>query len=707
MKYTYLSFLFLILLSNKGNYTVAQNLNITAQICFEAYEVKLTGPSFGWNPTAGPSAVNNEDGTWTFEIPTPSTNYEFLLVVDGEQENLIEEMVNGGNCAPITDYFSYANRLWVVGSGDMNITYGSCSECDPNAVYGCTDPNALNYDPNATEDDGSCEYEETILYITTTVCYEAEEVRMTGPWWNWDPMGGPIAVDNGDNTWTFTFDPAPNDDLEYLLVMDGVQENLIEEMVNGGTCAPITDYWAYANRLWLPGSGNVQNVYGTCGECDPNAIIGCTDPLATNYDPNATIDDGSCYFSSITITTTVCDEADNVRMTGPLWDWDPSGGPEASDNGDGTWTFTFDPAPSDDMEYLLVVDGEVEDLIQVMIDGGDCAPITDYSTYANRYWETNQGSISNIFGQCVECGLENGLNIHIDLCGYEANEVRITGPAWGWDVNNGVIGSNNGDGTWTVNLSVPDSNMEFLIVADGVQENLIQDMVEGGTCAPITDYWAYANRIWNTSDPYDIYINYDRCVPCSFPNLSVTAEICEPANVSEVKLVGPPNWDWNNGKTGINNGDGTWTFNYEPVPAESIEYLVYVDGVGEDLIQEMIEGATCAPLTDLYEYANRQWVISDGEEIFVTYNTCLNCDGTENVSELGVHFGIYPNPVSDQITIIDVPSNFNYSIFSSLGQKIEDGSKNNTIDVSQLEPGIYFLVIQAENWMGQVPFVKE
>ena len=145
--------------------------------------------------------------------------------------------------------------------------------------------------------------------------------------------------------------------------------------------------------------------------------------------------------------------------------------------------------------------------------------------------------------------------------------------------------------------------------------------------------------------------------------------------MSEVKLVGPPNWDWNNGKTGINNGDGTWTFNYEPVPAESIEYQVYVDGVGEDLIQEMIEGATCAPLTDLYEYANRQWVISDGEEIFVTYNTCLNCDGTENVSELGVHFGIYPNPASDQITIIDVPSNFNFSIFSSLGQKIEDGSK--------------------------------
>ena len=96
------------------SYTIGQTLNITAQVCFEANEVKLTGPSFGWDPTAGPSASNNEDGTWTFVIPYPTSNYEILLVVDGEQEDLIEEMVNGGTCAPITNYFSYANRLWIL-----------------------------------------------------------------------------------------------------------------------------------------------------------------------------------------------------------------------------------------------------------------------------------------------------------------------------------------------------------------------------------------------------------------------------------------------------------------------------------------------------------------------------------------------------------------------------------------------------------------
>ena len=49
---------------------------------------------------------------------------------------------------------------------------------------------------------------------TTTVCTSATEVRMTGPWWNWDPNGGPIAVDNGNGTWTFTFCPAPTADME-------------------------------------------------------------------------------------------------------------------------------------------------------------------------------------------------------------------------------------------------------------------------------------------------------------------------------------------------------------------------------------------------------------------------------------------------------------------------------------------------------------
>ena len=42
----------------------------------------------------------------------------------------------------------------------------------------------------------------------------------------------------------------------------------------------------------------------------PQAVSGCTDPLATNYDPSATQDDGSCVYSSNTFTITVQDLGD-------------------------------------------------------------------------------------------------------------------------------------------------------------------------------------------------------------------------------------------------------------------------------------------------------------------------------------------------------------------------------------------------------------
>ena len=40
--------------------------------------------------------------------------------------------------------------------------------------------------------------------------------------------------------------------MEYLLVVDGVQEDLVAANTASGdwSCTPITDYWSYANRLW-------------------------------------------------------------------------------------------------------------------------------------------------------------------------------------------------------------------------------------------------------------------------------------------------------------------------------------------------------------------------------------------------------------------------------------------------------------------------
>ena len=68
----------------------------------------------------------------------------------------------------MTDYWSYANRLWAVGSGDVSNTYGtSWPSCG--VVSGCTDPAANdNYDATATLDDSNsslCTYPFDRAYI--------------------------------------------------------------------------------------------------------------------------------------------------------------------------------------------------------------------------------------------------------------------------------------------------------------------------------------------------------------------------------------------------------------------------------------------------------------------------------------------------------------------------------------------------------------
>ena len=64
----------------------------------------------------------------------------------------------------------------------------------------------------------------------------------------------------------------------------------------------------------------------------------------------------------INLTVTAPDGSSSVRLTGPWWGWDPNGGPEATSNGDGTWTVTMG-APAENMQYLWVVDSSQENLI--------------------------------------------------------------------------------------------------------------------------------------------------------------------------------------------------------------------------------------------------------------------------------------------------------------------------------------------------------
>jgi len=152
--------------------------------------------------------------------------------------------------------------------------------------------------------------------ITLTVtALDAGAVRLTGPWWGWDPNGGPEAIDNYDGTWSVTL--TPGEDMQYLWVVDGTQENLIDNAGNGectakigevgGDGSLITDYANWANRVWVLGSGDAADTYDSCAGNGPDSgnddIEGCTDDTASNYLDAATLDDGSCEYPPAPVPT--------------------------------------------------------------------------------------------------------------------------------------------------------------------------------------------------------------------------------------------------------------------------------------------------------------------------------------------------------------------------------------------------------------------
>jgi hypothetical protein len=233
--------------------------------------VYVTGPFAGWTdayPLSDPDGDNIWTGSYDF-APGP-LEYKYMVDSWADQENLVDDMVNGASCAPVTDYATYANRQITIVDQSVSVTdtYGSCTGCGPE-VAGCTDPDAANYNPSATFDDGSCLY--SVDFSVDMGCSGVtvnSAVYVTGPFAGWTDAY-PLADPDGDNIWTGSYDFAPGP-LEYKYMVDSWadQENLVDDMLNGASCAPVTDYATYANRrIYLQSPTTLDETYGQCTAC--------------------------------------------------------------------------------------------------------------------------------------------------------------------------------------------------------------------------------------------------------------------------------------------------------------------------------------------------------------------------------------------------------------------------------------------------------
>jgi plastocyanin len=151
------------------------------------------------------------------------------------------------------------------------------------SIFGCTDSTATNYNALATIDNSSCIY---------PCLLDEVSLNLYNSWINgWN--GNTLTVDSVDYTFI------SGSFASFTLCVD---LSTCDTAVYNAT-----GFWNSENSWNIVDASGAVIAFGvdnsaTFGNCP---VLGCTDPLATNYDATANTDDGTCCFISSALSTSV------------------------------------------------------------------------------------------------------------------------------------------------------------------------------------------------------------------------------------------------------------------------------------------------------------------------------------------------------------------------------------------------------------------
>jgi len=146
--------------------------------------------------------------------------------------------------------------------------------CIDNDVPGCTNPEASNYDPEATIDDGSCCTDDVVTIVL---------LDSFGDGWS---TGGGLTLEG--NFFEFATGSSMSID---LCLAPGCYTGALSLDAWPGEAS----WEVYAGGEFVTGGGYDGFFFST----DPSCVFpGCNDEIACNYDPAANVNDGSCDYAS-------------------------------------------------------------------------------------------------------------------------------------------------------------------------------------------------------------------------------------------------------------------------------------------------------------------------------------------------------------------------------------------------------------------------
>ena len=585
---------------------------------------------------------------------------------------------------------------------DTTSTY-TVTSCTPNNILGCTDPNYVEYDIDATIDDGSC------FTLTILGCIDP-----TSP--DYDPLANTmltmsncdytlVITDGAEDGWfgawlgiiqdttiIGTYNMGPNDganeiftinlntlsEVKVMFFAPGNSSSTAEQcgfylinplgdtLMSGGT-NPWTDPMIqfpfryddlpYCGNYCTPGilgcmdptAFNYDSLANMPDNCIPIAL-GCTNSLAFNYNPLANTDDGSCIGIII-------------GCMDPL-------------------AFNFNPSANtnDPLSCIPVILGCMDDTqfnynAAANTDDGSCTPIIfgcidplafNFNPLAN----TNNGSCLSIVLGCT------------DLTQFNYNPLANT-----------------------------DDNSCIPIIygcmdATSFNYNLLAN-VDNGSCVPIiygcTDstkfnYDPLANTDNSTCIPFiygctdNISLNFDP-IANTLDNSCCYIGGC--TNLIAVNYNPDACFDDGSCVTPILGCTDVSAYNYDPTAnvSDTTSCLYDAGCYGGPGIPYWLNNGCYAWVIDVDNYC----CINDWDANCQSmYNYCELGWPTslENISTLGII--VYPNPTKDIITI-DTRLNIEIELYNMTGILMLKEKNINRIDISNYSSGIYNMIITHED----------
>ena len=218
------------------------------------------------------------------------------------------------------------NSEWVVLGQDMWEYLGFHPHDISSDVMGCMDETACNYNADATVDDGSCASLDcsgecggsavldcanecggsAVCEVAVTFSVDMSIEGVTGDVslrtstenGNYMPSDWFVMDDSdGDMIYTYTMMLETGVEYGYNFSKD-VRNNGYE---SGDGLADCAGGLYYNDRYVTPGDVDIildTVCFGSCESC-PDAVLGCTDSTATNYNAEANIDDNSCEYGAV------------------------------------------------------------------------------------------------------------------------------------------------------------------------------------------------------------------------------------------------------------------------------------------------------------------------------------------------------------------------------------------------------------------------